>query len=165
MIKKLLLIAALIVPMMAASQNLKIGIIDTNEIIGLMPETKAADTKMNETQKQYEAQFASIQDELKKQYDELQNMKEDEPQAIKERKFNEFQATQQKAETFQQTVYTDLQKLQNELMAPIIQKIQGAIESVGKENGYSLIQEKGNQLYFAAPVEDITPLVKTKLGL
>lgn len=165
MIKKLLLIAALVVPMLVSAQTLKIGIIDTSEVIGLMPETKAADAKMNETQKQYEAQFTQIQEELKKQYDELQNMKEDEPQAIKERKFNEFQTTQQKAETFQQNAYNDLQKLQNELMAPIIQKIQNAVESVGKENNYSLIQEKAGQLYFSAPVEDITPLVKAKLGL
>ena len=61
----------------------------------------------------------------------------------------------------------DLQKKQGELMQPVIAKVRNAIESVGKENGFSLIQDNASQvtLYFAAPVEDVTPLVKAKLGL
>lgn len=68
---------------------------------------------------------------------------------------------------FEQNAMQDLNKMNQELMAPIVQKIRSAIESVGKEGSYSLIQDKSPQLtiYFASPVVDITPEVKAKLGL
>ena len=165
MIKKLLLIAAVALPLFASAQTLKIGLVDTNEIIGKMPETTAAQNTLNESQKKYQAEMQRIEEEFQRQYEELQAMAEDELPAIRERKVRQLQETQQKAEAFQQNVMQDLQKQQDELMAPVVQKVRSAIESVGKENGFTLIQEMATGLYFAAPVEDITPLVKSKLGL
>lgn len=165
MIKKLLLIAALALPLFVSAQTLKIGLVDTNEIIGKMPETAAAQNTLNEAQKKYQAELQRIEDEFKRQYEEFNQMAENELPAIKERKARQLQETQQKGEAFQQSVMQDLQKQQDELMAPIIQKVRSAIESVGQENGFSLIQDIQGQLYFAAPVEDITPLVKAKLGI
>lgn len=165
MIKKILLLAALVLPMMASAQSLKIGLVNTNEVVTAMPETAAADNTLNEAQKKYQAEFQRIEEEFQKQYEEFANMPENELPAIRERKARQLQETQQKAEAFQQTVMQDLQRQQDELMAPIMQKVRNAIESVAKEGGYNLVQELGVQLYFAAPVEDITPLVKAKLGL
>ena len=53
------------------------------------------------------------------------------------------------------------------LMAPIFEKATKAIESVGKEGSYTLVQALDPQqtFYYSSPAEDITPLVKTKLGL
>ena len=61
----------------------------------------------------------------------------------------------------------DLNKMQSDLYGPIQQKIAQAIESVGREGNYSLIQMYDPQLvlYHAAPVEDVTPAVKAKLGV
>lgn len=157
--------AVLALPMLASAQALKVGLVDTNDIISKMPETTAAQNTLNEAQKKYQAELQRIDEEFQRQYEELQNMKEDELPAIKERKVRQLQETQQKGEAFQQQVIQDLQKQQDELMAPVIQKVRNAIESVGKENGFNLIQEMAGQLYYASPVEDITPLVKSKLGL
>ena len=165
MIKKLLLMAAIALPLFASAQTVKVGLVDTNEIIGKMPETAAAQNTLNEAQKKYQAEFQRIEEEFQRQYEEFQNMKEDELPAIKERKARQLQETQQKAEAFQQNVMQDLQKQQDELMAPVVQKVKNAIESVGKEKGYNLIQEMTGTLYFSQPVEDITPLVKQKLGI
>ena len=165
MIKKILLMAAVVLPLFASAQTLKVGLVDTNEIIGKMPETTAAQNTLNEAQKKYQAELQRIDEEFQRQYEELQAMSDDELPAIKERKVRQLQETQQKGEAFQQQVIQDLQKQQEELMAPVIQKVRNAIESVGKENGFNLIQEMAGQLYYAAPVEDITPLVKSKLGL
>lgn len=165
MIKKILLLAAIALPLFASAQTLKVGIVDTNEIIGKMPETTAAQNTLNEVQKKYQAEFQRIEEEFQRQYEEFQAMSDDELPAIKERKARQLQETQQKADAFQQNVMQDLQKQQDELMAPIIQKVKSAIESVGKENGFTLIQEMVNAIYFASPVEDITPMVKAKLGI
>ena len=100
-------------------------------------------------------------------YDQLAAMDENEPAAIKERKTREFSDYQQKIQQFEQNAMQDLQKMQNELMAPVIAKVRNAVESVGREGGYTLIQVKEPQLilYYQDPCVDITNEVKTKLGL
>ena len=167
MIKKILLIAALVLPMCAFAQDLKIGIVSLDEVIEKLPEYQDAQTKFVETSKKYEDEFGKLQEELKRRYDEINNMSEDELDAIKERKIREFQEYQAKVQQFQQTADQELVKVQQELMAPIEKKVRDAIESVGKDGGYSLIEQKVNQiiLYYASPVEDITNQVKAKLGV
>jgi len=167
MLKKLLLVAAVLIPMLASAQTVKIGLVDVNEIFNKMPEREAAEKQIAEVSKKYEAENEKLGEEMKRMYDEFQAMKEDELPAIKERKARELQDYNQKIQQFQQTAYNDLQKLQSDLMAPIMQKIQTAVEAVGKEGSYSLIQPKNPELvlYFGAPVEDITNQVKAKLGV
>ncbi len=68
---------------------------------------------------------------------------------------------------FEQQVMQEMHRLQNDLMAPVIQKAKEAIESVGKEGNFTLVQalEPTITFYYSSPAEDITPLVKAKLGL
>lgn len=167
MIKKILLIAAVLFPMLASAQSLKVGIVDTNSIVMGMPDTKEAQNKIAEVSKQYDEAYQSLGEELKRIYEELQNMSETELPAIRERKQREFTDCQQKIQQFEQTASQDLQKLQGDLMMPIFNKVKVAIESVAKEGGYSLVEAYDPQtvLYYAAPVIDITSEVKTKLGI
>ena len=167
MLKKILLAVAVTFGLAASAQTVKIGLVDINSIIGAMPETTTAQQQIQEAQKKYESEYNKLGEELQKQYTELQNMPENELPAIRERKTKAFADNQQKLQAFEQQVMQDLQKLQGELMAPIMQKAQSAIESVGKEGNFTLVQALDPQLtfYYSAPAEDITPLVKTKLGL
>ena len=167
MFKKLLLVAALLLPMLASAQTLKIGLVDTSEILAKLPDTAAAQKQVDDVTKKYDEEYTKLGEEMKRMYNELQEMKEDELPAIRERKTREFTDYQQKIQQFEQTAMNDIQKLQQDLMMPIFQKIRTAVEAVGKEGGYSLIQEKNPQLtiYFAAPVVDITGEVKAKLGV
>ena len=168
MLKKILLAVAVALPMFGVSaQTVKIGIVDTSTIMQAMPESTEAQNKLAESSKKYEEQFGNLQVELERLYKELQEMKQDELQAIKDRKLREFQEQQQKLETFQQQAQQDLGKMQQELMAPIVSKIRTAVEAVGKEGNFSFIQnyEPSLTLYYGAPTVDITPQVKAKLGL
>ncbi|MDE6144245.1 MAG: OmpH family outer membrane protein [Muribaculaceae bacterium] len=167
MFKKILLVAALLIPMLASAQSLKIGLVDQNEIISKMPETTEAGKKVDEISKKYESEYMKLNDEMKRLYDEISNMKEDELPAIRERKTRDFTDHQVKVQQFQETAMQEIQRMQQELMAPIVQKVRSAIESVGKEGGFSLVQDKNPQItiYFDAPVIDITNDVKAKLGI
>lgn len=167
MLKKILLAVAVALPMFASAQTVKIGIVDTNAVFQAMPETTAAQTKLQEIQKKYQDEFTRLEDEYKRMVDDLQKMKEDELPAIRERKTREISDYQQKIQAFMQSADNDIQQQQAGLMAPIATKMKEAIESVGKENGYAMIQNYSPDqiLYYASPVEDITPLVKAKLGL
>lgn len=169
MLKKILLAVALALPMfgVSAQTSAKLGLVDTNSVIQAMPDTQEAQKKVAEASKKYEDEYARLGEEMKRMYDELANMKDDELPAIRERKTKEFQDYQVKVQTFEQSAQQDLQRMQQELLAPIFQKIKAAVESVGKEGGFGLIQDYNPQqtLYYAAPVVDVTPQVKAKLGI
>lgn len=167
MIKKLLLAFAFILPLCASAQTFKMGLVNVDGVMQGMPEFTEAQAKISDTSKKYEAEFQKLQDEMKRLYEDFQKMDENELPAIRERKTRELADYDQKLQTFQQTAMQDLQRMQSELMAPISAKISQAVESVAKENSFSLVQVMEPQLtlYHAAPVEDITPLVKAKLGI
>ena len=169
MLKKILLAVALALPMFGATAqtSVKIGLVDTSAVLQALPDTQEAQKKVADASKKYEDEYARLGEEMKRMYDELQNMKEDELPAIRERKTREFADYQQKVQTFEQNASQDLQKMQQDLLSPIFAKIKSAVESVGKEGGYSLIQDLNPQLtlYYGAPVTDVTPQVKAKLGV
>lgn len=165
MIKKLLLAVLLALPMIVSAQNVKIGLVNTQEILVALPDSKAAETKLADISKKYEDAYAKLGEEMKRKVDEFQALKEDEPAAIRDQKMRDLQEYQNKIQTFEQNAQKDLQQQQENLMSPIIAKVRNAIESVGKEGGFTLIQEKAAVLYFGAPAEDITARVKAKLGL
>lgn len=167
MIKKIFLAIALICPMLLSAQTFKMGLVDFGTILQAMPETAAAQTQLKEVSDKYDAEYKKLAEEMNRLVTEFQNMPETELPAIKERKTRELSDYQQKMQQFEQTAMQDLQKMQGDLMSPIQQKIIQAVESVGREGNYSLIQMYDPQLtlYRAEPVEDVTPAVKAKLGL
>lgn len=167
MIKKVILAIALICPMLLSAQTLKIGLVDFDAILSAMPETTAAQNQIKEVSEKYEAEYKKLGEEMNRLVTEYQNMPETELPAIKERKTRELSDYQQKIAQFEQTAGQDLQKMQMDLMAPITQKINQAVESIGREGNYSLIQIYTPQitLYRADPVEDVTSAVKAKLGI
>ena len=50
-------------------------------------------------------------------------------------------------------------------MAPIRKNVMKAIQSVGAEGNYTFIFENGMSLYTGTDVTDVTPLVKSRLGI
>lgn len=169
MFKKILLAVALMLPVFGASAQttVKIGLVDTSAVLQALPDTQEAQKKVADASKKYEDEYQKLGEEMKRMYDEINNMKDDELPAIKERKTRELQDYSAKIQSFEQTAQQDLQRMQQELLGPIFQKIKDAVESVGKEGGYGMIQDYNPQqtLYFAAPVVDVTPQVKAKLGI
>ncbi len=167
MIKKVLLAIALICPMLLSAQTLTIGLVDFGSILQAMPETTAAQNQIKEVSDKYQAEYTKLGEEMNRLVEEYQKMSENELPAIKERKTRELSDYQQKIQAFEQNAMNDINKMQADLMGPIQQKIAQAVESVGREGNYSLIQMYDPQLilYRAEPVEDVTPLVKAKLGI
>ena len=85
---------------------------------------------------------------------------------IKQTKEREIQDLQTRIETFNQQAQQDLADKENELTAPVIEKAKKAVEAVAKENGYTYIfNSSQGMLLYADPGDDITTLVKKKLGI
>jgi outer membrane protein len=146
---------------------IKLGHIETGKLMEIMPEVKKAEEslkiKQDEVQKDYEAmetrRLALIKDyqENEKTYSELK--KKDLEQ--------EMQGLIERMRRFEQQAGELLQTTQEDLLKPILDKIQKAVKQVGDENGFTYIFEMGRGaiIYTSPTSEDVLPLVKKKLGL
>lgn len=165
MIKKLLVALLVALPLCASAQ--KLGIVDTSSILPLMPEYTAAEQQLQEASKKYETEFSKLREEMEKKFADYQTLSEDPntPQSIKDRRMQEVQELDQKVNQFYQTAQQDLQRQEQQLLQPVQQKMVEAIQSVGQENGFSMIFPVGAAAFTGTDVVDVTPLVKTKLGI
>ena len=164
MIKKLILAILVALPTMAMAQ--KFGTVDTQSLMQSLPEMKEVQTQLEASLKKYSDEESKLHAEYEKKIKEFDEMAQDTPDAIKQRRVEEIQGLQQKIGEFRQTAQQDLQRQQEQLIAPIQQKIMTAIQSVGTEGGYTLIFENCIPLLFSGKdVVDVTPQVKTKLGV
>ena len=77
----------------------------------------------------------------------------------------EVEDLRQRMDNFVQVAQQDVNKKQQELIAPIQQKMADAIKAVGTEQGYTYIIDPQVLLYTGPNAIDATPFVKTKLGL
>lgn len=165
MIKKLLLAALIALPTMGFAQ--KFAVINTQSIVEVMPEMASARTQMESASKKYDEEYKNLTDAFQKSYTEFQKLDQDAttPQTIKDRRIQELQEMQAKINEFQRTAAEDLQKQQEQLMAPIQQKVMDAIKGEGAAGSYTMVFENVVPIYVGTDVEDITPKVKARLGL
>ena len=163
MIKKLLLAIMIALPAMGFAQ--KFGVINTESLIEGLPEMTEVKSQLDTSTKKYEEEFKNLQTEMEKKYGEFQKMDENTPQTIKDRRVQEIQELDQKIQQFRQTATQDLQRQQAQLMQPIQEKVMNAIKSVGTENGFTMIFPEGVPAFVSTDVQDVTALVKAKLGV
>lgn len=154
---------AMLLPMFTFAQ--KFGHVNYQEIIEQMPELAVVQAQIDTLTKQYENQFLMMRQEYENKIKEYQAGVETMPESIKEVRASEIGELQQRIEMFQQSAQSDLQNKQRTLMEPILTKLKEAIETVGKENGYTYIFDGSVMLYTSPDADDVKPLVRAKLGL
>lgn len=170
MLKKIVFAIMLIIPMGVFAQSVKFGHIFSQEVIVLMPEYTKAVSDVQALEKKYTEEMQRTNEEFTKKYQELQQAMSEGtlPANIQERRQKEVQEMAERSEQFQQEAYQQLQKTQQELMAPIMKKVDDAIKAVGQEENMVYIFDLSRT---AIPFvndklsTDITAKVKTKVGL
>jgi len=165
MIKKILLAILVAFPMIAAAQAPKFGVVNTQTIIQDLPDFKEAQEQVASASKKYEEEFKKLQEQMEKNYAEFQALAADTPESIKERRMQDIQDLDQKMQQFHATATQDIQRQQETLLAPIQEKVRQALNAVGKENNMTFIFENVMPVYTGTDVTDVTPMVRTKLGL
>ena len=145
----------------------KFGHIDSQKLLGMMPERTQAQNLLKEEATGLEKELATMQEEFQGKYQDYMAKKESLTTLVRQSKETELQDMQTRIQTFQQTAQEMLEKKEAELLQPIIDKAKKAIEEVGKEKGFIYVMDSsvGVLLYFSEESEDITPLVKKKLGI
>jgi outer membrane protein len=161
--KKMILMLALALPMLAVAQ--KIGYLNSQEIMTIMPETKQMSEKLDSLQGVYETQLANMQEEFNKKVAEFQQQQSTMSPSILEYRQQELAQMEQRMQLFYQTIQKDLQAKQVEFMQPIQTKLIEAINKVGTEQACTYILDKASLLYIAPDALDLTSAVKAELGI
>ena len=153
----------LALPMLASAQ--KFGHINTQELFAQMPEVAQVKLKMDTIQNQYETQLASMNEEIQKKAQDYQAQEATMADAVKQIRQQELQEMQQRIQLFYQTAEQDIQKKQQELLAPVHEKMAKAIKTVGEREGYTYIFDSAAMVHIGADATDATPAVKKELGI
>jgi len=161
--KKIFVILALALPMFVSAQ--KYGHVNTSELFQQMPEVNQVKAQMDTIQSQYENQLTMMQEELQKKYQDYQQNEATMPDAIKQMRQQELQEMQGRIQTFYQTAEQDIQKKQQELLAPVHEKMTKAIKAVGEREGYTYIFDSAAMVYIADSAIDASPAVRKELGI
>ena len=149
------------------AQSLKIGHVDSGAIMEIMPER----TKIEQD---IQAYAAELQAELQAMYAEYQNKLQDYQanqatlsNLIRQSKEKEIVDLETRISEFQASADMAMQNKQLELLNPLIEKVQNAVNAVGKEKGFTYIFDKaaGAVVFIGDNAVDITADVKAKLGL
>jgi len=167
MFKKIALVLLCALPFSLMAQEVKLGHVNSQEILTLMPERAVIEKTINDLQSQWEKELVKMREEYYAKVKEFQDKQATMPESIKSARQGEISEIEQRISTFNQTATTDLQKKQQELFTPVIDKVKKAINEVGSENGYLYIFDLSTQsiIYQSPKSNDVTPQVKKKLGL
>lgn len=147
----------------ANAQN-KMGYISSQELLALMPETRKADSSLQQLRA---ALIQNAQDKEAKLNSDIEKFNKDSANysdVVKDVKRKELQKAYQELSGEEQRIQEQLQQKQQELLQPIQKKANEAIQATAKENGFGYVLER-DVLIVAPPGDDILPLVAKKLGI
>lgn len=161
---RLLTIALLFTSLFATGQT-KVGTIDSELIVALMPELKSVNTRLTAYTKKLDS---SYQIKVKEYQDKVAAFQKlgDVSDNFKKIKVDEIAELEKGLQTGQDNGNKLIQLKKNELMRPLYKILKEAIDEVAKTNGYTQIMTTtGNQFVYIDPKYDITQTVMDKLGL
>jgi outer membrane protein len=175
--KKLLsvvLIAVLSVNAMAQTPApaQKIGWTNVDYVLNVLPESKKIQNEVQIQQQQIQKALQEKEKELQDLMAAYQKNGNTWSDIIRADKEKQIQTRQQEYQSFAQSSEETLQKKYQQLVQPVLGKINEAIQAVGKENGYTYIlnMDAGANttpiiLYSGSEDNSVTNLVLKKLGV
>mgnify|MGYP003171565571 CR=1 FL=1 len=165
---KKLIKLTLVVALVLGSSSLfaqKLGRINLEEIITLMPEYKEMMTNMEAYSKDLRDNLETIQVELNTKYNDFQKNKAEVTRQLKEKELTDLQ---NRLQEFYQSAQEDLQKKEKELTDPIVAKAQEAVKKVAQKGAYVAVFNTTipSMVYYdEAAMTDLSTEVKAELGI
>lgn len=149
----------------------KIGYTNMEYILQNMPESKDIQNQITIQRTQLEKQFQDMSKEFQDKLGAYEKGQAQMSDLIKADKEKELQGLQQRIQEFQANSSQQLQNKYNQLVNPVMQKIQKNIDAVAKEGGFNFVfnLDAGSgtiPVLLVAPEEnDISDLVFKKMGV
>lgn len=164
--KKLLLGVVMAFGLLSASAQTKIGYINTDELMAVMPEAAKINTELNEYQVSLQQQGQTLQIEADKKRDQyfIDSLKL--TPSMKEIRRDELVKLYTRLQSYDQEAQEKAQQYAQTKIGPLRVKALDAIKLVAKEKGYThVIDDASSILLVMPPGDDLLPAVKAKLGI
>lgn len=167
LVKVMALAAVLMTAGFVQAQELKFGHINMQELIMELPEKADADKKLQAEAEVLQKRMQAMSEEHEKKFREYLEQRETMPELIRSSMEKEIQDIEQRLQNYQTMAQQTLQRKEQELYQPLLEKIQRAVDTVGQEQGLIYIFDLSTQvvLYHSEKSMDCGPLVKAKLGV
>jgi outer membrane protein len=168
--KKVLIFSALCIGLLSANVATaqKFGYTNSVALLQEMPEIKGADAELDAFQQQLQKRGQEMVASLQTKAADLEKRQGE--GTIARKQFDDESAALQAEETeiqaYEQKMYDLIGKKKEEKYKPILDKVNEAMKMVAKEAGLLLVFDSSTGiLLYADESQDVTKLVKTKLGL
>lgn len=152
----------------AQSQGeLKIGHLNTASLLQIMPGRDSAQLALEQFAMALQNDLMEFQQEFQKKVEEYQRNEADMPRLMKEHRREELIQMEERIRRYQENAQKELQEKEQELLQPLLERAQNAIDQVAEEGGFTYILDtsSGAVVFVSDKGEDILPKVKEKLGL
>ena len=165
--KLILVVACIAIASGAIAQKAsKVGHMNSQEIMYLMPESEGINDSLQVFTAAKERQVASLNAELQQM---LADAERDAPKmddAMKQLRQAEINDKQQRIQAYVKNAQDEILKAEQDLMLPLQEKVLNAIKEASEEGGFSYVLDlsSGAVIYFEGGI-DISPMVKEKLGI
>jgi outer membrane protein len=146
----------------------KYGHMNLGNLLESMPETKTANDKL----KVFADSLTAIDEKMTKSFQEAYKKLEEEYNAglltpvQAQTRQAELQKQQEDIQKFEQQAQQSIAAQRESLLKPILTRVEDAVKAVATENSYLMIFDTSSGAFlFAAEADDVTMLVKKKLGI
>jgi len=163
----LYLAVALVLMTTGQALSQKFGYLNAGMLLESLPEVKAAEQELNTFQKQLEDQGQAMLDKFQADY--LQYLKDGNEGLLSQVEMAQREQSlgnaQQTIQNFEQEAQGKIMNKRQELLEPILKRIDEAIQAFGKENGYTFIFDSSSPgaLLAVPDGDDVLEQVKAKL--
>lgn len=151
------------------AQSVRVGFARIDYIISQMPESKQVESQLTVQQTQAENEVKRLQKEFDEKYTIFQKSGSQLTEAVRKDREAELRNLQTRIQEFSRSAQESLQKKYKQLMSPVLTKVQQAIDTVAKQNGYHFILNVGSggssDVLYASEENNITDLVIKRLSI
>ncbi len=164
--KSLLLI--LIISGAIVAKEVKIGFVDSKRIFSEYQATAAASAQFNEYVKACQDSASILRQNIEKLQSELEAQKLVLSEEARLKKLDEIDELTRSYNNYLQEVFGSGGKIEqknDELMAPLVKKINDAVAKIAEQEGFKIVLDLSEGIYYASSELDITDMVIDQLNL
>lgn len=162
---KLLLLLAVCICSLSNGQT-KVGTVNSEYIIGKMPQMKQVIERVNNYAQKLDSTFAVKATDYKTKIEAFNAVEKTLTEADRKVKINEITGLENDMNSFRKNGSQLIQLRKDEYLRPLYKKVAELITEIAKANGYTqILTTSGNEFAFIDEKFDITKQVLDKLGI
>lgn len=143
----------------------RVAYINSKDLLESVPGKVAASKSIEELNQKYKSELARMQNDYNNKYTDFLAHQNNLAESIKLRRMQELYELEQNISRFMRIAQEDIESQEQQLIAPLKEKLTEAIRQIGVEQSYVCIYDLANPaIAFVTPnAIDANPLVKARL--